>query len=151
MASDIASVRTREPVVMALGHGRLRWIYEAVMVGFALAVVWLITLEDQGWVATANLTIWAIFVVDYFTRFALSTNRRAFFRANIPDLIAILPLDFLRIARIARLTRLMRLVRAFTILARVSKDLRGIVGTNGLSYVLLLNGTLILLRHRDPR
>lgn len=140
-----SGARGREPVVMALGQGKIRFAYEAVMIVLALAVVWLLTLEDVGWVRTTNLIIWVIFVADYAVRLALSTDRRTFVRKNIPDLIAIMPLDFFRAARLARLARLVRLFRAGTVLWRVSKDLRGIVGTNGLGYVLVVNAGLVVV------
>lgn len=135
----------REPVVMALGTGRLRWAYEATMIALALFVAYLLTVPNEGWVNTANLVVWGIFVVDYGVRLALSTDRRTFVRRNIPDLIAILPLDFFRVARLARLARLVRLLRAGTVLWRASRDLRGIVGTNGLGYVLTVTVGVVLL------
>jgi hypothetical protein len=64
----------REPVVRALGNGPWRWVYELSMVALAVLVVVLLPLEDTGWVRAANLSVWAIFVVDYFTRLALSTE-----------------------------------------------------------------------------
>jgi voltage-gated potassium channel len=45
----------------------------------------------------------------------VADDRRRFVRSNIPDLIAILPLDFFRVARLARLARLTRLLRAGTV------------------------------------
>lgn len=113
------------------------WAYESVMAALALAVVWLLTMPDQGWVRVANLMIWVIFVVDYGVRLIVAPDRWRFIRLNIPDLIATMPLDYLRVFRLARLARLVRVVRAATVLWRVSKDVRGIVGTNGLGYVLL--------------
>ncbi len=73
---------------------RLWWVYEAAMAALALAVVWLLTVPDEGWARVANLAIWAVFVVDYAVRLVIAGNRRRFVRSNIPDLIAILPLDF---------------------------------------------------------
>lgn len=135
----------REPVVMALGTGRLRWAYEVTMISLALFVAYLLTVPNEGWVNTANLVVWGVFVVDYGVRLTLSTERRTFVRRNIPDLVAILPLDFFRVARLARLARLVRLFRAGTILWRASRDLRGIVGTNGLGYVLAVTVGVVLL------
>lgn len=134
----------REPVVMVLGTGRLRWVYEAVMVILALVVVATLPLEDRGWVRTVNVTVWGVFVVDYFTRLALSTDRRSFFRRNIIDLVAILPADFFRAARVLRLARLFRVLRAAVVIARVSRDVRGVAGTNGLGWVLLVSSVTIL-------
>lgn len=121
------------------------WTYEGVMTVLALAVIYLLTQPDQGWVKAANHSIWAIFMVDYVVRFVRAPSKWPFIRQNIPDLIAILPLDFLRIARLARLARLVRLIRAAAILWRVSRDVRGILRANGLGYVLLFTGGLVVV------
>ena len=128
----------REPVVMVLGTGRWRWVYEATMVALAILVVVLLTLADGYWVRVANWTVWGIFVVDYFTRLALSTDRRGFVRRNVIDLLAIMPLDFMRALRVLRLLRLLRVLRAGSILLRVTRDVRGVTKTNGLGWVLAM-------------
>lgn len=114
------------------------------MVLLALVVVWLLTVPDDGWVRTANLAIWAVFVIDYGVRLTVAGDRRQFVRSNVPDLVAILPLDFLRVARLARLARLTRLLRAGTVVWRVTKDVRGVLGTNGLGYVVLVTAALVV-------
>jgi voltage-gated potassium channel len=134
----------REPVVRALGTGRWRWVYELSMVALAVLVVVLLPFEDTGWVRAANLSVWGIFVVDYVSRLALSTDRRGFFRANIIDLLAIMPADFFRALRVLRLARLFRVLRAGAILARVTRDVRGVASTNGLGWVLLVSLVTIL-------
>jgi voltage-gated potassium channel len=108
------------------------------MVVLALLVVGLLPLANEGWVRTVNLTIWAVFVADYFVRLALSTDRRRYFRANLIDLIAIMPVDFFRALRVLRLARLLRVMRAATILVRVSRDVRGVTTTNDLGWVLVI-------------
>jgi voltage-gated potassium channel len=123
---------------------RLWWAYEAFMAALALVVVWLLTVPDQGAARVVNLGIWVVFVIDYMVRLVLADDRRRFVRSNIPDLIAILPLDFLRVARLARLARLTRLLRAGTVLWRITKDVRGVLGTNGLGYVLLATVGLVI-------
>jgi hypothetical protein len=94
-----------EPVVMVLGTGAWRWVYEAVMVTLAVLVVVLLPFENEGWILAVNLAVWGLFVADYVTRLALSTDRRAFFRRNIVDLLAIMPADFFRALRVLRLAR----------------------------------------------
>lgn len=125
----------REPVVLSLGEGRIRVAYDTVMIGLALVVVALLFLDDVGWARTVNLLVWGIFVVDYGTRLALSTDKKAFVRANVVDLLAILPADQFRALR---MLRVLRLVRGVNVLTRVLRDLRGIRGTNGLGWVLLV-------------
>lgn len=125
-------------------QGRVRVAYEAAMITLALTVAVLLAFPDQGAVRGANLAIWTVFVLDYAVRVGLSSNRRAFLRRNIPDLVAILPVDFFRIARLVRLARLLRLFRAGTVLWRVSADLRGILATNGLQGVLAVAAAVVL-------
>ena len=105
------------------------------MIGLALAVVALLLLDDEGWVTIVNRVVWLVFIADYATRLLLSTDRRAFVRANVVDLLAILPADQFRALR---LLRVLRLLRAVSILNRVLRDLRGIRDTNGLGWVLLV-------------
>lgn len=123
----------------------LWWAYELLMAALALLVVWLLTMDDEGWVRAANLGIWGAFVVDYGVRLALVDDRRRFVRRNVPDLIAILPLDFFRVARLARLARLLRLLRAAVILWRVSRSLRGVLATNGLGWLLVFATVVVCL------
>lgn len=127
-----------DPLLERLGTGWLRWAYEATMIALAIVVVVLLTQPDRGAVRVANLVIWGIFLVDYVVRLGLADDRRAFVRRNVPDLIAVLPLDFFRAARVARLARLARLFRAGTVLWRASTDLRAILRTNGLHWVLVV-------------
>jgi voltage-gated potassium channel len=126
-------------------HSRLLWLYEGAVAALAVLTVWLLTQPDDGWYRMASLAIWVLFVLDYAVRFARSPDRRVFVRQNIPEFIAILPLDFLRIARTVRVLRLIRLIRGFALMRRVIGDIRGILGTNGLAYVLALTGGLIIL------
>lgn len=142
----------REPVVLSLGEGRVRVLYDAAMIALALLVVALLLVEDAGWVRAANLAVWGVFVVDYVVRLGLSTDRRAFFRANIVDLLAIMPADQFRVLR---LLRLLRLVRAVSVLTRVMRDLRGIRETNGLGWVLLvavgvISASAVAVRFLEP-
>lgn len=145
MRADTGAVTRRRPVdpVERLGEGPWQWLYQGVMVVLALVVVALLLREDTGWAATANLVIWAVFVVDYAVRLALSGDRRRFVRRNVVDLVAILPLDFFRAARVLRLVRLVRLLRAGIVLWRVSASIRGVLRTNGLAWVLTLSAGLI--------
>ena len=141
----------REPVVMALGTGRWRVAYETSMIVLALAVVVaLLPMRDEGMVRIVNLSVWGVFVVDYFTRLALSTDRRGFVRRNVVDLIAILPADFFRAMRVLRVARLFRVIRAGSIIWRVTRDARGVLRTNALGWVLAVSAGVILAGALSP-
>jgi voltage-gated potassium channel len=132
--------------------GRLYWPYQALMAVLALAAVWLVGLpDDQPGVYLAGAAIWAVFLIDYLIRLALAPDRRRFVRHNIPDLIAVLPLDLitgedaLGLGRAFRLARLVRLLRAATVLWRVSANIRGVLGTNALGHVLVFMASVVIL------
>lgn len=144
MDTTATETQTR-PVDPAPTSGVWGVIYEAVMVTLAVTVVALIAQPNVGWVRITNLAIWAVFVIDYFTRLALSGDRKQFFRRNIIDLIAILPADFFRAARVLRVLRILRLLRAASVLWRVSSTVRAIAGTNALGWVLTASMVVVLL------
>jgi voltage-gated potassium channel len=128
----------REPVVLGFGIGRWRILYDVVMVVLALTVVALLIADETPVTTLINSVVYGIFVIDYFLRLALSTDRRRFVRANVVDLLAILPADQFRALRVLRVLRFLRIVRAGSILARVTRDVRGVAATNGLSWVLIV-------------
>lgn len=142
----------------------LKGIYNAVITFLALLSVVLVVLDfssvinmdSMPWEAVDHF-IWAIFTVDYVTRFVRSKEKKEFFKKNIFDLIAILPFNealslfrmsrIFRIARLARLTRLtkaLRLFRVFGFLGVLKKRLDKFLHTNGFIYVLYTAGALIL-------
>ncbi len=139
----------------------MQWLYnlyQITLASLALAVIWLVTLEDEPWVRQANLLIWGVFLVDYVARLALAPRKRRFIRGNVPDLIAVLPLDYLadllvtmdvsglgRLIRLARFLKMVWLLRAGLVLWRVGHNVRSILETNGLQYVLTVALGLIVL------
>jgi voltage-gated potassium channel len=113
------------------------------MVVLAIAAVWLATGPEDAGSFAAAVAIWAVFLADYLIRLAFASDRRRFVRGNVPDLIAALPLDLLVTAdasglgRVVWLVRLFRLLRVTALVWRVAEDVRGILRTNNLGYVLL--------------
>lgn len=124
---------------------RWRWAYELTMAALAVVVVVLLVLPAGDRLRVVDIAIYAVFVVDYVIRLWLSGDRRRFVRTRVADLIAILPADLLRAARLARLARLTRLMRGWAVLWRSSRHLRGILGTNGLGWVLSICGGLVVV------
>ena len=115
------------------------------MTALALATLWLLTQPDVGWVWWANLGVWLVFLSDYAIRLLVAPDKLTFIRQNIPDLVASLPLDFLRPTRLLRLVRLVRLVRVFSAFNRFVRTVRGVLSTNGLGYILVVVACLVLL------
>lgn len=75
------SQRAIEPVQQL--PTRLRWVYEAVMIGLALAVVALLIRPNSPTIDAANRAIWGVFVVDFTIRMALSGDRRQWLRHHL--------------------------------------------------------------------
>jgi voltage-gated potassium channel len=94
---------------------------------------------EQTLVAVDYL-IWAVFGVDYVVRLYLATKRWEFVRRNIPDLIVVaVPfLRPLRVLRSARALRLLRLARLGAFASGGLRELRKVLHTRGLNYVLLI-------------
>jgi voltage-gated potassium channel len=121
------------------------WLYEGLMASLVVAVIWLLTVEEQSWAETAQLVVWLVFVFDYIVRLGLAKDRWSFVKNNLPDLLAIVPVDFFRAFRLLRIARLVRLIRVGTTLWRVTRDVRGILGTNGLGVLLLITASAVLV------
>lgn len=130
----------------------LRELYEGSMICLSLAAVWLVTQPPEQWVVQANVVIWVTFAVDYAVHFYRAPHRRSFMRGSIPDLLAILPIDFLaefllqdNVMGLGRLFRLFRLFRAGTFLLRGFSNIHTILRNTGLGYVLAVTGGMILM------
>jgi voltage-gated potassium channel len=124
---------------------RYQWAYELMMAVLAILGICLAILPDSASTHQASLAIWAIFLADYTVNFLRSRARGAYVRENIPELIAVLPWDFLRGMRLLRLLRLMRVLRGFAMLWRVHCAVQGVLRTNGLGYVLGVTATIVVI------
>lgn len=95
-----------------------------------------------------------IFVVDYAVRFYIADDRKAFFKKNVPDLLAIIPFNSVfsafrvfrvfRLAKASRILKFMRFLRAGAFAAKVRHMISGVLKTNGLIYLLYVNSGLVL-------
>lgn len=136
--------------------------YDLIMCGLAIVVVAILIIESaveltpiaKTIFAYTDITILIIFAVDYLYRLIKAPQKWTFMKANIFDLIAIIPLDkAFRIARLARLTRLARLskttrltrlTRVMLFFRRIFNTISGILKTNGLHYVLTITLGVII-------
>ena len=98
------------------------------------------------WIDKAILIV---FTIDYFWRLFRSKNKWLFFKHNIFDLLAIIPLDsifaFFRLSRLFRLAKLARLSRLVGILGKLNRNLRNFVQVNGFIYMIYLSVILIFI------
>lgn len=93
--------------------------------------------------------MWLIFAADYIVRLVLADKKKQFFKSNLLDLIAVLPLNsalrlfrafrILKVGRLAKLAKISRLAKAGSAGARLFCRIRRFLDTNGLKYVLLLS------------
>lgn len=114
------------------------------MAALAILSVWLAFWPDTPVLHALSLGIWFVFVAEYFVRFARAPRKPRFVRDNAFDLVAILPWDFLRAARLVRLVRVLRFLRGAAVLWRAGRNVAGVLGTNGLAYVLALTAGLVV-------
>lgn len=138
-----------------------RRIYDVLITIFAIVSIILAVLDIAGKIPISeppykqiDTGILLIFVVDYAVRFYKADDRKAFFKENVPDLLAIIPFNTLfsafrvfrifRLAKASRLLKFTRLLRAGALTAKIRRKISGILKTNGLIYLLYVNGALIL-------
>lgn len=94
-------------------------------------------------------SILIIFTIDYLWRLFKSEDKWQFFKHNIFDLLAIIPLDsifaFFRLSRLFRLTKLARFSRLVGIIGKLNRNLREFVLVNGFIYMIYLSVILIFI------
>ena len=126
--------------------------YAWVMVILALISICLIILDYAKMISLTvqpysliDNGIWIIFVGDYCIRLLFADNKRAFLKANIFDLLSIVPVSGLftvfRINRISRLLRLLRIIRLVGMTGRLKHFLK----VNGLIYYLYVSCALLII------
>ena len=122
----------------------LHRIYDAV-IGVAAVVNAVLIIIDaaqelNSWEHIGYLVCYFLFFADYAVRFAKAPDKREFFRHNIMDLVAILPIHgilFVTNGRMDVLLRVLNLVRVIAIMFRPLRKLRFFYDTNGFKYVAL--------------
>lgn len=119
--------------------------YQLAFGALALVAVVLLILPETTVANAVNLTVWIVFVIDYGVALAVAPDRRRFLRTHVVELVAVMPLDFLRVARALRIVRLVRVLRIGVVLGRSARTLRGILGQNGLGRAVVAVSIVILL------
>lgn len=119
--------------------------YQMAFGALALVAVVLLILPETPAAHVVNLVVWGVFVVDYIAALAVAEDRRRFLRTHLLELIAIMPLDFLRVARALRIVRLVRVLRLGIVFGRTYRTLGGILGQNGLGRAIVVVAIVILL------
>lgn len=124
----------------------------ALAVVFLVVLVWPLVDRDlspqlRDALQWADITIWAVFVVDYVTRLVLAPQRWRFVRTHIPDLIVVLvpPLRGLRLLIVLRLFRLLGVVSMASRLSKQSLQVRTGTYTVLLALGVLFAGAITVL------
>ena len=99
------------------------------------------------WLELAGWFIWAVFTIDFVTRFFLAESKTRFLRANWLTALAVLLPAFrvFRAFRAVRAVRSLRLARLVTGTNRGARALRRIAGFAGAGYVVILTLLVWLL------
>lgn len=98
--------------------------------------------------------IYVFFVFEYFFRLIIAKNKRNFIKANIFDLIAIIPFSSafrvfrtFKFARLLKLTKFAKLAKSVKLLAlagRLFNKTKQFLNTNGFKYMLMLSFAMIM-------
>lgn len=137
-------------------HNRWRIPYAIFIASLAIISIILVFMDylDQIQLMqqpyfSLDLIIWVIFVADYSVRLYLAHDKRQFFKANIFDLLAILPFNFIftffRIGRLAELGRLFKLSRLIGLSGKLQHSCRKFLKTNGFIYLLYISLTVLII------
>ncbi len=135
--------------------------YDFSVITLAIASVLFVILDLSGKITlsenpykTVDLLILIFFWIDYIIRIAKSKDKKSFFKSNIFDLIAIIPLNqiftmfrifrVLRIMRLAKITKLARIFRSMAFLVKINKTTKVFLHTNNFIYVLYTSFILII-------
>lgn len=99
--------------------------------------------------------IWMTFVVDYLTRFILSSDKKLFVKSNVIDLISIIPFHTIfillsnygifNIGKYIILLKLVMVLRIFAIVRRSNSNFYRFLRTNNFSYTLFIAIIIIFL------
>ncbi len=139
-------------IVRSLDH--YRPIYDILMTIFAVGIIITLIIDTQSEMPNEitlltrrfDNAVWIIFIIDYIIRLLIATDRVAFVKQNIIDLIAILPFNIMfQGVRAVRVVRLLLMLRAFAYLNRAYERVSEVLKTNDFDHVLWFTFCVIFL------
>lgn len=90
-----------------------------------------------------------IFIIDYFARLVFAASKKSFIKANVLDLIAIIPFNslfkFFRVLKVLRILKLLKLAKVSAYIGRLYKHIKFFLDINGLKYMIVVCVMCILL------
>lgn len=122
-------------------------IYDLVFCILALIAVYLslcdLTTGCTDFQIRIDNIITIIFIIDYFVRLVIAKNKKDFFRQNIFDLIAIIPLTslfkifrVLKVLRVLKALKILKFARLSAYFVRFYKRVKFFFEINGLKYMV---------------
>lgn len=127
--------------------------YEIAMIALAVVsiAILIIPTPPEAMLLADNIIV-AVFMADYMIRFAISKDKKDFFRHNMIDLISALPfnailkgLRIFKIFKVFKLAKLSRFARLAAVFSRFTKKVKPFLETNGFIYVLWCSAGLIVI------
>lgn len=120
---------------------KIEWIYDVAAGIMAIMAVLIVMLEfsrtltesQMKIVNIADKIVYVVFVLDYFVRLFTSKNKKRFFKHNIIDLIAILPLGYITSQTFGSV---FKLIKVISYILRLIGNIKEILFTNGFIYAL---------------
>lgn len=87
-----------------------------------------------------------IFALDYFIRLYFSKNKKKFFKENIIDLVAIIPLGAIFQAfRIADIFKILKIFRSIVFFAKFRSHINSFIKTNNFGYIIFITIFVLFL------
>ncbi|MEB7847989.1 potassium channel family protein [Staphylococcus equorum] len=120
---------------------KLTLIYELSMFTLAVISFFLIWTQPIKFYYMGKI-VWIIFLIDVFTRFLLSKNKKEWVKKNYLDFVAIIPLN--TVFQLARFARLFRIVKLFLVTKHYFMPFFQFIQTNGLTKVFSITFISIL-------
>lgn len=131
---------------------RFMLFYNTTIIGLSLLAIGLLIAEYfkpeyENVFRIIDNGIIAIFALDYLVRLVMAESKLNFIRANVIDLIAIIPFNSifqtLRIARLLRFIKMFKALRILAFMGKFQKSIEKFVKTNNFHYVLLITTVTI--------
>lgn len=144
---------------------KVKVLYDFIMIILALITITILIVESTQDLSEKqsillniiDTSILVIFAIDYFTRLIITKNKWAYVKANVPDLLSIIPFSqvfqalrvirifrILRLIQITKLTRLGKAARLFSVFAKFSSRTSDFLKTNNFIYVAYITLGAIL-------
>lgn len=130
-------------------------IYDLIFCGLAIIAVYISLCDISSGCTDFQLMmdniITVIFIFDYVIRLIIAKDKKSFFKANILDLIAIIPFNSLfkicrvfKFVKILKVLKILKFARFIAYFGRLYKRIKFFFDINGLKYMVIASVICIL-------